>query len=160
MLAINDPITLVVALDRNVIEYDLKRRKKNRNENFRFQFEAKGEIYLDDGQTYNYRHKRQFIHRRFTFRNNELYSKWERRRTMFFLFYISNISEHSIQRVDSKVKFGSNVFSYSAIRKIRIKSSFILIINRQYLFISTILRLKYLLFDVQVHRSHPIGLSR
>ncbi|CAF4401764.1 unnamed protein product, partial [Rotaria magnacalcarata] len=43
MLAIHDPITLVVALDRNN--------------------EAVGELYLDDGQTYDYRQKHQFIHR-------------------------------------------------------------------------------------------------
>ncbi|CAF1299702.1 unnamed protein product [Adineta ricciae] len=55
MLAIHDPITLVVALDRNR--------------------EARGELYLDDGHTYDYRQKRQLIYRRFTFRNNVLYSK-------------------------------------------------------------------------------------
>ncbi|CAF3409540.1 unnamed protein product [Rotaria socialis] len=54
MLAIHDPITLVVALDRNN--------------------EAEGELYLDDGQTYDYRQKHQFIHRHFTFKNNELQS--------------------------------------------------------------------------------------
>ncbi|CAF1002078.1 unnamed protein product [Adineta steineri] len=54
MLAIHDPITLVVALDRN--------------------HEAEGELYLDDGQTYDYRQKHAFIHRRFTFKNNELKS--------------------------------------------------------------------------------------
>ncbi|CAF3788669.1 unnamed protein product [Rotaria sordida] len=54
MLAIHDPITLVVALDRN--------------------HEAEGELYMDDGQSYDYRQKQQFIHRRFTFKNNELQS--------------------------------------------------------------------------------------
>jgi len=54
MLAIDDPITLIVALDRNN--------------------EAEGEFYLDDGQTYNYRQKREFIHRKFSFKNNELRS--------------------------------------------------------------------------------------
>ncbi|CAF2524065.1 unnamed protein product [Rotaria sp. Silwood2] len=55
MLALQDPITLVVALDRN--------------------YEAKGELYMDDGYTYNYRGKRQLTYRRFTFKNNELRSK-------------------------------------------------------------------------------------
>ncbi|CAF4684394.1 unnamed protein product [Rotaria sp. Silwood1] len=54
MLAINDPITLIVALDRN--------------------HEAEGELYMDDGQSYDYRQKHQFIHRRFAFKNNELKS--------------------------------------------------------------------------------------
>jgi hypothetical protein len=31
---------------------------------------------MDDGQTYDYRQKRQFIHRRFTFKNNELQSMY------------------------------------------------------------------------------------
>ncbi|CAF0994522.1 unnamed protein product [Adineta steineri] len=55
MLALHDPITLVIALDRN--------------------HEAKGELYMDDGYTYDYKHKRQMIYRRFIFKNNELHSK-------------------------------------------------------------------------------------
>jgi alpha 1,3-glucosidase len=31
---------------------------------------------MDDGQTYDYRQKRQFIHRRFIFKNNELQSTY------------------------------------------------------------------------------------
>ncbi|CAF1072528.1 unnamed protein product, partial [Didymodactylos carnosus] len=54
MLALNDPITLVVALDKNN--------------------EAKGELYMDDGHTYDYKKNRQFIYRRFLFKNNELKS--------------------------------------------------------------------------------------
>ncbi|CAF0776287.1 unnamed protein product [Rotaria sordida] len=54
MIALHDPITLVVALDRN--------------------YEAKGELYMDDGYTYDYRRKRELIYRRFTFKNNELRS--------------------------------------------------------------------------------------
>ena len=33
---------------------------------------------MDDGQTYDYRQKHQFIHRRFTFKNNELKSTYEK----------------------------------------------------------------------------------
>ncbi|CAF0830952.1 unnamed protein product [Didymodactylos carnosus] len=54
MLAINDPITLIVTLDKNN--------------------EARGELYMDDGHTYDYKKKRQFIYRRFLFKNNELTS--------------------------------------------------------------------------------------
>ncbi|CAF3107215.1 unnamed protein product [Rotaria sp. Silwood2] len=36
--------------------------------------QAEGELYMDDGQSYDYRQKHQFIHRRFTFKNNELQS--------------------------------------------------------------------------------------
>ena len=39
-----------------------------------FQNEAKGDLYLDDGQSYDYRKKRQFLYRRFTFKNNQLQS--------------------------------------------------------------------------------------
>ncbi|CAF4153328.1 unnamed protein product, partial [Rotaria magnacalcarata] len=55
MIALNDPITLIVTLDRYL--------------------EAKGELYMDDGYTYDYRRKRQLVHRRFIFKNNELRSK-------------------------------------------------------------------------------------
>jgi len=125
-----------------------------------FQFEAKGEIYLDDGQTYNYRQKRQFIYRRFTFKNNELYSKysliWKKKKKSRSFFP----SELLIQQVNSTVKLGLNVFLFLAIRQILVKLSFILITNKLYLFISIILKLKYFLFDVPVRRFHPIGLFR
>ncbi|CAF3417293.1 unnamed protein product [Rotaria socialis] len=55
MVALNDPITLIVTLDRYL--------------------EAKGELYMDDGYTYDYRRKRQLVYRRFIFKNNELRSK-------------------------------------------------------------------------------------
>ena len=44
---------------------------------------------MDDGQTYDYRQKRQLIYRRFTFKNNELHSKYE----CLFLFLSYSIDE-------------------------------------------------------------------
>lgn len=52
---LQDPFTLVIALDKNE--------------------SAKGELYFDDSISYNYRKTNEFVHRQFQFKNNKLTSK-------------------------------------------------------------------------------------
>lgn len=52
----DDPFTLMVALD----------KKQS----------ATGQLYFDDGISYNYNHSRQFVYREFEFRDNRLVSKY------------------------------------------------------------------------------------
>ena len=54
-LMANDPITLIVALDK--------------------QHKAKGQLYIDDGKSYNYRTKNQFVLIEFDFAQNKLTGK-------------------------------------------------------------------------------------
>jgi len=60
---------------------------------------------MDDGHTYNYRQKHQFIHRRFTYKNNELHSKYD-----FVLLSQLTTSFFCFRSLDSTAKFETNAW--------------------------------------------------
>ncbi len=63
---------------------------------------------MDDGQTYDYRQKRQLIYRRFTFKNNELHSKYDPFLSHQYIPLIW-VLDHLILRLNLRQMLGSNV---------------------------------------------------
>lgn len=78
---------------------------------------------MDDGYTYDYRKKRQFIYRRFTFKNNELSSKYDDdvyfdfQSIRIFLFCVDLL----ILQQNLQQKHGLNVLLYLVIQKIQVQ---------------------------------------